>query len=47
KRSASEMVSLMIENYLESLTPQTRDTYDELVSMMETKDKLDYKLKSK
>ena len=47
KRSASEMVSLMIESYLESLTPQTRDTYDELVSMMETKDKLDYKLKSK
>lgn len=47
KRSASEMVALMIESYLKSLTPQTRDTYDELVSMMETKDKLDYKLKSK
>ncbi|MEO3669622.1 DUF5388 domain-containing protein [Lactiplantibacillus plantarum] len=45
KRTASEMVTILIENYVSSLNPKTLDTYEELLDMLETKDSLNYKLK--
>lgn len=47
KRSASEMVTILVENYLESMNPQSLDVYQELVTMFESKDQLNYKLKRK
>ncbi|WP_282802531.1 DUF5388 domain-containing protein [Secundilactobacillus kimchicus] len=47
KRSASEMVSILIETYLETLNPQSKEIYQDFVDMLENKDKLDYKMKNR
>ncbi|WP_076657697.1 DUF5388 domain-containing protein [Lactiplantibacillus plantarum] len=47
KRTAAEMVTILIENYVSSLNPKTMDTYEELLNMLETKDSLNYKLKKR
>lgn len=47
KKTASEIVSLLIENYVEDLNPQSVEIYQDFVNMLEEKDKLNYKLKNK
>lgn len=47
KRSVSEMVSILVEEYLRSMNPQSLEVYQELVTMFENKDQLSYKLKRK
>lgn len=47
KRTASEMVSILIENFLDKMTPQGLEVYQDFLDMLEQKDKLEYKLKNK
>lgn len=47
KRTASEMVSILIENFLDGMTPQGLEVYQDFLDMLEQKDKLEYKLKNK
>ena len=47
KRTASEMVSILIESFLDSMTPQGLEVYQDFLDMLEQKDKLEYKLKNK
>lgn len=47
KRSASEMVTILVEKYLQTMNPQSLEVYQELVTMFEDKDQLSYKLKRK
>lgn len=47
KRTASAMVSILIENYLNSMTPQDLEVYQDFLDMLEQKDKLEHKLKNK
>ena len=47
KRTASEMVSILIENFLDNMTPQGLEVYQDFLDMLEQKDKLEYKLKNK
>lgn len=46
KRTVSEMLSIMIENYSSNLSERTRDVYNEYLSALEEKDKLSFKLKN-
>ena len=47
KRTASKMVSVLIENFLDKMTPQDLKVYQDFLDMLEQKDKLEYKLKNK
>jgi hypothetical protein len=46
KRTVSEMLSVMIENYTNNLSDRTRESYNEYLSALEEKDKLSFKLKN-
>lgn len=45
RRSATEMVSILIETYLETMTSQDKEVYNEFIDIFENKDKLVYKMK--
>lgn len=45
-KTASEIVSILVEKYVESLNPQSMEIYQDFVDMLEQKDKLNYKLKN-
>ena len=47
KRTASEMVAILIEDYLKNASNRTKDIFNEFLNTFEEKDKLLYKLKSK
>lgn len=47
KRTASEMVSILVENYLKDSSERTKEIYNDLLNMYEERDKLSYKLKTK
>lgn len=47
KRSISEMLSIMIEDYSKKLNDNTINAYRDYLNALEEKDKLAYKLKSR
>lgn len=47
KRTANEMVSILAETFLDKMTPQSLEVYQDFLDMLEQKDKLKYKLKNK
>lgn len=47
KRTASEMVSILIEEYLKDTSTRTQDIYREFINAFEEKDRIMYKLKTK
>lgn len=47
RRTASEMASILIEQYLDKLNPQTLEVYQDFLEMLEEKDKMEYKLKNR
>lgn len=47
KRSASEMVSILVEEYLKELNPKAMESYTELVDAFEEKDKITFNLKKR
>ena len=47
KRIASEMVSILVESFLDNMTPSKLKIYQDFLDVLEKKDRLGYKLKNK
>lgn len=45
KRTASEMMAILVEAYADNLEPQTEEIYQNFLKMFEEKDRLESKLK--